>query len=444
MSNEKIGRYEIKSELGRGGMATVFHAYDPSFERDVAVKVLPRAFLHDKQFRARFTREAKTVAALEHSAIVPVYDFGEEDGQPYIVMRMMSGGSLEDKLNNGKLSVKEATDIIARLTSALEAAHSQGIIHRDLKPGNILFDQYDNAFLSDFGIARLAEATQTLTGENIIGTPAYMSPEQVQGDKDLDGRSDLYSLGIIFYQMLTMDTPYQATTPAKVMMMHLLEPVPNLAKVKPDLIPEVNVWLQKALAKEPGERFATAKEMSEALQAAVKGSSHPTLSAPKQTVVSTADETQESGPPPIAAPYQSPGPQPEVQPAPASYPSVEEKPKRSWLPFAAGGFILLGIGAVVILVVAFLGYQDRGPLAMLAGPTATTVSSVISPSPEVNSTATSAEVVVNEDESTPTPTEVQETLRPPAAQNQLLPAHQKDYPWAEPTKSPSFKITTSG
>jgi serine/threonine-protein kinase len=255
-------------------MATVYQAYDPNFERDVAIKVLPQAFLHDPQFRARFEREAKTVAALEHSSIVPVYDFGEEEEQPYIVMRMMSGGDLAGKLKQGKLSLKEAVAIVRRVGEALGAAHQKGIVHRDIKPGNILFDQYNNAYLSDFGIARLSHGSHTLTGENIIGTPAYMSPEQVQGEKDLDGRSDLYSLGVIFYQMLAGHTPYQATTPAKVMMMHILEPVPDLAAIQPDLPHAINLWLLKLLAKDPNDRFANAEEMIEALNAAMQGNIH--------------------------------------------------------------------------------------------------------------------------------------------------------------------------
>jgi len=176
-------------------MATVFHASDPNFGRDVAIKILPKTFLHDPQFRVRFEREAKTIAALEHSAIVPVYDFGEDDGQPFIVMRLMSGGSLADKLENGSLSLEDSVKITTQLAPGLDAAHQSGIIHRDMKPGNILFDQYDNAYLSDFGIARLKEGDSTLTGTSILGTPAYMSPEQIQGGKDLDNRSDLYACG---------------------------------------------------------------------------------------------------------------------------------------------------------------------------------------------------------------------------------------------------------
>lgn len=139
MPPEKIGRYLIRKELGRGGMSRVYLAYDPSFEREVAIKVLPREALEDVQFRTRFEREAKFIAAVEHAAIVPVYDFGEQDGQPYLVMRFMQGGSLLDRLQRGPLSLAEAAAILGRITQALEHAHRRGIIHRDLKPGNILF-----------------------------------------------------------------------------------------------------------------------------------------------------------------------------------------------------------------------------------------------------------------------------------------------------------------
>ncbi len=202
MSFDRIGRYEIKAELGRGGMATVFHAYDPRFKRDVAVKVLPREFLHDLTFRERFEREAQTIAALEHQAIVPVYDFGEEEGQPYLVMRYMPGGSLADRLAQGALSIQGVAQILTRLAPALDKAHSQGIIHRDLKPANILFDDEDNPYLSDFGIAKLVEATAALTGSAIIGTPAYMSPEMAKGE-EVDGRSDVYGMAVLLFEMLT-------------------------------------------------------------------------------------------------------------------------------------------------------------------------------------------------------------------------------------------------
>ncbi|MFM8322821.1 MAG: protein kinase domain-containing protein, partial [Chloroflexota bacterium] len=267
-----IGRYEVKSKIARGGMATVYHAYDPRFERDVAIKVLPEAFLHDPQFRVRFEREAKMIALLEHPAIVPVYDFGEEQGMPYIVMRYMSGGSLTERIQSGAISLSETAQMVFRLAPALDAAHARNIIHRDMKPGNILYDQYGIAYLSDFGIARLVESgSATLTGESILGTPAYMSPEQVQGDKAIDGRSDLYSLGVLIYQMLTGQVPYQADTPAKVMMMHVLQPVPALRHAMPEMPEEVEAVLSRSMAKNPEERYASASELSAALETAIRG-----------------------------------------------------------------------------------------------------------------------------------------------------------------------------
>jgi serine/threonine-protein kinase len=167
-------------------MATVYLAHDPRFMREVALKALPHQFTHDPMFRTRFEREAQTIAALEHPAIVPVHDFGEEDGQPFIVMRYMSGGSLSDRLRQGNMPLEAATAVLSRIASALDRAHSMGIIHRDLKPGNILFDQYEDAYLADFGIAKIAEATAALTGSALMGTPTYMSPEQVKGE-GIDG-----------------------------------------------------------------------------------------------------------------------------------------------------------------------------------------------------------------------------------------------------------------
>jgi serine/threonine protein kinase len=268
----QIGRYEIKGEISRGGMSTVFHAYDPRFDRDVAIKVLPREFVHTPQFRARFEREARTIALLEHPAIVPVYDFGEEEGQPYIVMRYMAGGSLADRLNEGPMSLFEVVKMISRLAPALDAAHIKGVIHRDLKPGNILFDQYGNAFLSDFGIARLAQTKgPTLTGEVILGTPAYMSPERIQGEKqEIGSRSDTYALGVIVYHVLTGEVPYDSDNPAKIMMMHILEPVPNILDVSPDLPPAFDAVIKKTMAKNPDDRYDTAGEFSLALEEAAR------------------------------------------------------------------------------------------------------------------------------------------------------------------------------
>ncbi len=293
MIPEKINRYEIKRELGRGGMASVYEAYDPQFQRPVAVKLLPREFLHDPEFRARFTREARTIAALEHPAIVPVYDFGEENGQPFLVMRLMTGGSLNDRLAYGPIPIDEAAEILKRIGSALDRAHSQGIIHRDLKPGNILFDHYGDAFLADFGIARITTAGSQLTASgSLVGTPTYMSPEQVYGNKELDGRSDIYALGVILYQMLTGEIPFDADTPARMMMAHVMNPVPHLVDKRPDLAP-CDLVISKAMAKERDDRFSTASDMTSELSAITQKMKQPDLTAVT--------------PPPV-----TPEPQPEV------------------------------------------------------------------------------------------------------------------------------------
>ncbi len=249
-------------------MATVYLAHDPRFNRQVAIKVLPRQFTHDPTFRARFEREAQVIANLEHPAIVPVHDFGEEEEQPYLVMRYMPGGSLADLLQQGSLSPNKVAEILMRIAHALDRAHSQGVIHRDLKPGNILFDQYGDPYLADFGIAKLAEATATITGSSIIGTPAYMSPEQVKGQK-LDGRSDIYTLAVIVFEMLTGRQPYEAETPMGQAFKHVLEPVPHILEGNPELPQAVDEVLMRGLAKEPDDRFATAVDFMRALETAV-------------------------------------------------------------------------------------------------------------------------------------------------------------------------------
>jgi len=355
MSTEKFGRYEIKREIGRGGMATVFHAYDPRFERDVAIKVLPHAFLHDPQFRTRFEREAKTIALLEHPAIVPVYDFGEEDGQPYIVMRFMSGGSLSDRLKQTPLSTEEASQVITRLAPALDAAHARGIIHRDLKPGNILFDQYGNAFLSDFGIARITQTpgAATLTQGAILGTPAYMSPEQVQGNTDLDGRSDIYSLGIILFEMLTGNTPYMSDTPGKIMMMHLLEQVPHVRDVKAEIPPAIDAAIEKAMAKDPADRYANTAEMAAAVESAVTSLPGKTRVAPtKATRIGKPPKSSKTGP--QAKPtYVIPGRTPLVQAQRQGIPTW------GWI---LGVLLLLVIGGGGVIGGAVLYYKGNIPL----------------------------------------------------------------------------------
>jgi serine/threonine protein kinase len=267
MQPEKIGIYEIKSELGRGGMATVYRAYDPRFEREVAVKVLPHELLHaDPQFRLRFEREAKIIAQLEHSAIVPVYDVGEAEGQPYFVMRHMNGGSLSERIKAGVFSIDEAAKILEVISPGLDEAHSKGIVHRDIKPSNILFDKRGNPYISDFGIAKLTQGQSgSVTGSAIIGTPAYMAPEQAQGG-EVDGRADIYALGIILFEMLTGKQPYEADTPMAVAIKHITDPVPRIRHSNPKLPEGMDTIILKAMAKKKDDRYATAVEMTNALR----------------------------------------------------------------------------------------------------------------------------------------------------------------------------------
>ena len=181
-------------------------------------------------------------------------------------MRYMAGDSLIGRLAQGPLATAAAAKILQRIGAALDAAHAQHIIHRDLKPGNILFDKHGDAFLSDFGVAKMLEASAALTGVGgLMGTPAYMSPEQVHGDSQLDGRSDVYALGVLLFEMLTGHVPYQADTPARQMMKHVLEPVPHILEVKPDLPSQCESVIARAMAKDRDDRYATAREMVAAL-----------------------------------------------------------------------------------------------------------------------------------------------------------------------------------
>ncbi|MGB0387245.1 MAG: SUMF1/EgtB/PvdO family nonheme iron enzyme [Ardenticatenaceae bacterium] len=271
MTPTQIGRYKITGRLGEGGMATVYRADDPHFKREVAVKVLPHQFQHDPEFRQRFEREAQIIASLEHQTIVPVYDFGEYGGQPFIVMRLMNGGSLQDRLKNGPLALPEIARIFGALAPALNKMHQRAIIHRDLKPSNILFDEDNIPYIADFGLAKSAQATWQLTkSDAFIGTLAYMSPEQARDATNLDNRSDIYSLGAILFEMFTGKYPYHHVHPPALPHYHMSEPVPRLDEVQKGLPATCQTIINRAMAKNPNDRYATATGLSEALQELVQ------------------------------------------------------------------------------------------------------------------------------------------------------------------------------
>ncbi|MFQ5921424.1 MAG: serine/threonine-protein kinase [Anaerolineales bacterium] len=271
---EKLGNYRLIEQVGQGGMATVFKAVDTETGWEVAVKVMSPVMAQDSQFTKRFKREAEVVMRLKHPNIVPVVDFGQDAGYAYLVMPLLDVGSLADKLQQGPLTPSEGGMFMDQLGSALEFAHEQGVIHRDVKPSNVLLDEKGNALLADFGLARIHDASVSLTGSALLGTPAYMSPEQARGEK-VSAASDQYSLGVILFQLCTGELPFKAETPMAVMLKHINEPIP-LARLRSPNVPEaIERVILKATAKNPEERFSTVGEMNAAFQSALAHAQDP-------------------------------------------------------------------------------------------------------------------------------------------------------------------------
>jgi len=260
LTGQSIGRYHILEQLGEGGMATVYKAYDTRLERNVAFKVLRTDQFIPAQLQMmlqRFEREAKSLAKLKHSNIVNILDFGEHEGSLYLVMEYLPGGTLKQKLGQ-RIPWQEAIRTLVPVTRGLAYAHQHGVIHRDVKPANILMDQNEEPILTDFGIAKLLECTEghTLTGSGVgIGTPEYMAPEQGIGASTIDARADIYSLGIVFYEMVTGRKPYIADTPMAVVIKQINDPLPRPSDFAPDLPEGVEHILFKALAKQPDDRY---------------------------------------------------------------------------------------------------------------------------------------------------------------------------------------------
>ncbi len=287
--NRTLGGYQIIEQIGIGGMATVYKAYQASMDRYVAVKVLPRQLAEDPNFLARFEQEARTIARLENKNILPVYDYGTQEGYTYLVMRYVGQGTLKDLTSQGPLPLPTAVDFLEQIAEALQYAHDKGVIHRDVKTSNVLIDEHQQCYLTDFGIAKLAASSAHFTASGaLIGTPSYMSPEQCSG-MAIDHRSDLYSLGIVLYEMLTGAVPYQAETPVAIVLMHMQSPLPSPRQVNPNIPESVEKVVFRALAKSPEERYQSARDFAQALRRALEeATDSATLSLPTPQTTRTA------------------------------------------------------------------------------------------------------------------------------------------------------------
>lgn len=349
------GRYEIGERLGVGGMSEVYAATDQRLGRQVAVKFL-RSEVDDPTARARIESEARAAAALSHPNIVNVYDAGDHDGRPYVVMELADSRSLGDLIREeGPLPPDRVRQIGGQVLSALAAAHAEGFVHRDVKPANILVRDDGSVKLADFGIAKsFADAAAGLTSAGLVmGTPTYLSPEQAAG-QSATPRSDLYAMGIVLYEALTGRPPFTGDTPMAVVMAHASAPVPDIRSATPGVPPALAAVVERALAKDPGDRFATPDEMARAL--AGGAATEPTRAT---TIADTAPLAVRPTPPP---------------------------PARSWAPAVMGG-----IAVVVFILLLWLGLSGGGGDDMQpAGATSTTfpVAQPTTTDPEARQTTT--------------------------------------------------------
>ena len=369
MIGKELGRYLIVESLGEGGMAAVYKGFDRRLDRDVAIKVILPGHVHDEMFVKRFEREARAVAHLTHTNIVGVHDYGTEEGISYLVMAYIPGGTMKDLLGK-PIPWQKAARKLAPIARALEYAHQKGIIHRDIKPANILVTQSGDLMLTDFGIAKAVDSeemtklTQTGTG---IGTPAYMAPEQGMGE-EIDHRADIYSLGIVFYEMVTGRPPFRADTPIAVMMKHVNHPLPRPTEFVPDLPEELEKVLFKALAKNPEHRFKDMGEFAKALEVlAHETQQYPVTPVVDETVAPDSQLTYEVPTPVIheeATPITSPMPETIPSPGPAqplqpvvSKSGVQRKRPPNFRKLISGlpKLVYLGIAGIAVIGLVMVG-----------------------------------------------------------------------------------------
>lgn len=284
---DTVGPYQIIEERGSGGMATVYQAYHERLDRYVAIKVMHESLLQETNFMSRFEREAQIIANLEHANIVPVYDFSEYQGKPYLVMKYVQGRTLEELLQEGPLPLSEILRIMSAVADALTYAHEHGVLHRDIKPSNIVLDEKNVPYITDFGLARLIQqGSSSMSQGAMIGTPHYISPEQALGQGELDARTDIYSLGVVLYELVVGRVPFIGDTPFSIVHDHIYTPLPPPAAINPEVPPQVEEVLIRALAKDPDDRYATATEMVAAFRKAVDAAGLSDLNPERVSVAS--------------------------------------------------------------------------------------------------------------------------------------------------------------
>jgi serine/threonine protein kinase len=343
MIGKSFGKYQIIEPLGEGGMATVYKAFDPSLERYVAIKIIRAMNQIDSDFLIRFQREARALAKLDHPYILKVLDYGEDNGIPYLVMPYVSHGTLK-QYTRTRLPYEKAIDIIIPIAEALGYAHKRKIIHRDIKPANILFGESGEPILSDFGIAKMLDAGEQtqLTGTGFgIGTPAYMAPEQWNGVAD--DRTDIYALGIVLYELITGRCPFQADTPAAILIKQVQDPLPSPRTFISDLPENVEALLFKALAKDPALRFQSMQEFILGMNAVLHGKTI-SYALPTQLHIDP-NATKISGKSTAV-----------IEPNKNIEDKKTKRPK--WLPWAIGGGLLLMATCIVIVLVVGLSNLD--------------------------------------------------------------------------------------
>jgi serine/threonine-protein kinase len=399
-AGRKLGRYVLSRKIGAGGMAEVWEAFDEGLHRSVAVKVVRDEIAGEVEFRERFIREARLAAQLEHPRILPIYDFGTEGGVTYLVMPLLPGGSLKERIS-GPMPADEAVEALAAIAAALDHAHGRGVLHRDVKPSNVLVDASGSLLLADFGLAKNTAVSSELTVAGmVVGTPAYMAPEQAVG-RPVDSRADQYALGIVAFELLTGRTPFRSESPFAILDKHLREAPPPPSSFVPDLPLEVDAVVARALAKEPQERFGTCRQMVEALAAAL-GASMPMRPSTAVRAARPADATWIAGAADTAATLPPTTPRPtRATPRPAHLtmpaPQTAVTARR---PAPAGPSSNAVVAAIVVVALLFIGvaagvgwtlFRPKGTPAEPAPgeatlPTPAPVGPVPSPTPETAGT----------------------------------------------------------